>query len=713
MSSTYIPLQSQATQFSGIANTVYATLGTTIGVPLNGSSPFTFEAWVQFASVAQGNIISQDGVYAIGVLGGQITVEIENAPLAVASNPQITPLDTTNWHFIAVTFDGGTLTIYIDGLLSAQTAFGLSQFASSANPHLAGAGLAGYLGSIQLFNFAKTTDEIAGDPWTLNPSASPAPVALFDFTQAPPQDRLHLVALNTTAGVTGVLLTPCIAVNGAAYLRLPEEDEVNPGGQGDDPYTLQAWIYLAEPTDESLTQLGSLVPLMQVVVANNDLVGARAVALAISYLPSSREFQLAAQRGAWSDSPVLVSNISGGLAANTWLNVAVTYDGSVLTLYAGGAEVGSTTASALLPPFSSAVTTIGAGLNGSDGTYATYAPFDGFIANVCIWSQALTSSQVAGNQNTLPSIPTTGLVGLFRFAEPVIINAVTSNPTGCIAEPILMAVSTAITGAIADDRVSLSGPTLGLTQTYSSSSDVMERVAQLRASVDFVEIAAAADANLKSALDADISLLDARGRRTGLQFVQSRIVSHYHRAGVRGISQAAPGGAGVVLAHRVGDEIWFLWHDPKQSVLIGRHAAADVDSCMTWYVSVASTIIINVLYLVFMVPISAISNQLTTWIQTQLQQNGGLMNAIRALFSNTPGTMAMITVFSVLYEYSLLSSLMWTAVTNLTWWGLTRLIAMAIASCVTWQARVVDMAAALVTAVLQVVYVWQQRPSGC
>jgi len=115
------------------------------------------------------------------------------------------------------------------------------------------------------------------------------------------------------------------------------------------------------------------------------------------------------------------------LPSNTWTHLAVTYNGSILTLYRNGAAVATTAASATLSPTSGTLQ-IGAS---QDGSY-----FKGILDEVRIHSRALSATEIQG-------IYQQDSVGTSQNVATLIISPTGGNYSG----PVSVTMQTATSGA--------------------------------------------------------------------------------------------------------------------------------------------------------------------------------------------------------------------------------------------------------------------------
>ena len=91
--------------------------------------------------------------------------------------------------------------------------------------------------------------------------------------------------------------------------------------------------------------------------------------------------------------------VAAGLGTNIWYNVCVTYDNSrIVTLYVNGLQVGISST-----PFAALNASTFKGVIGNEDEYTDrfYHPFKGNIAQVAIYSRAISAAEVLENYNAL------------------------------------------------------------------------------------------------------------------------------------------------------------------------------------------------------------------------------------------------------------------------------------------------------------------------
>jgi hypothetical protein len=95
----------------------------------------------------------------------------------------------------------------------------------------------------------------------------------------------------------------------------------------------------------------------------------------------------------------------GSLKENKWQFLAGTYDGSTITIYLNGTQVGSQPLSGAVSAYNYLVI----------GLWST--SFNGLIDDVRLWNVVRSPSEVKADQSSSPTGSVPGLVGYWRFNE--------------------------------------------------------------------------------------------------------------------------------------------------------------------------------------------------------------------------------------------------------------------------------------------------------
>ena len=134
-----------------------------------------------------------------------------------------------------------------------------------------------------------------------------------------------------------------------------------------------------------------------------------------------------APSGAWQIAP----SGTWHTTANAWHHYAATYDGTVAKLYVDGVERGTKTVAGTLRTSHASYLTFGHGYALSPGYIPTTGPTNGSIDEVRIWNYARTQQQIQDNMDyEISPLPTTGLVGYWKFNENTGMTAYDSSGNG-------------------------------------------------------------------------------------------------------------------------------------------------------------------------------------------------------------------------------------------------------------------------------------------
>src|SRR5438128_1813706 len=91
-----------------------------IGVALNGTVPFSIDAWIKFNGLcSQASILMQDSAFTFGIVGDALVFALQGFN-TVQSDPGVSALDDEDWHYVCATFDGASVRLYIDGTFNTM-----------------------------------------------------------------------------------------------------------------------------------------------------------------------------------------------------------------------------------------------------------------------------------------------------------------------------------------------------------------------------------------------------------------------------------------------------------------------------------------------------------------------------------------------------------------------------------------------------------------
>ncbi|HZV74495.1 MAG TPA: LamG-like jellyroll fold domain-containing protein [Conexibacter sp.] len=667
---SYVVLQLQALS--------YAQTSPSVGIPLDGSVPFSVDAWVSLDGLcAQASILAKDGVFSFGLAGDALALQIAGYP-AVYSNPATQPLTEVDWHHVCATYANGQVRLYIDGAFNVlQGIAGSGQ--SSASSFLVGEDLQAEVSCVRVFNQALSADAVQAlmfhdpDPTTV--------VAWLDFSQAPPVDRGsgHL-PISLQAGAEMLELTPSLALGGTAYAEPHSDAHVNPGGGQVDPYTVQAWVHV-EGVD----------PPEQAIFVNGHLDEGSGMALLLEWDATAKRFRPLSQRGAASGGDGLASTAT--FARGRWANVATTFDGTTLTLYVDGVAAGSMASGPIAVGRLFGTPMIGAAP--AQGQSIATTALQGFVSRLEVWTRALSAAEVAQYMATAPPVESAQLEGSYDFTTAPARNAHDRDPVGLVDGA---ALATEISAAGAGNPLPTTAAPLDEPGPEPLDDATLER---LLGELDFAAFLRDHEQDLRAAAAADEAAF------AGDASAQQRIHDAWEDALARARSdpRSLPF---LVTWHELGDERVLLCHTRRGTHVAMRTRTGDIDACTEWKIALIFCAVGGLLDALF--GISARLGQRAIDVIVRVLRNPRVMALTARGAAMTAG--GIFTLLTTLWSIGFLRELL-SLVAELSFWTLLRIVAKLLLKLVPGLGAA-DVIASLAATVISFVYIYtQRRPSTC
>ncbi|HEY0149997.1 MAG TPA: LamG domain-containing protein [Allosphingosinicella sp.] len=547
-----------ALQLDALSSASVSGLASTL---LNGSQPFTVDAWVRFNGLpAQATIIGQNGVFAFGSAGNALFLQMGGQTLL--SNPSQGGLLDDHWHHICATFDGGMVRFYVNGLFNSGQSFSGTP-ASGTTPAAVGQGLPGLIRSVRIFPTAFPAERVIQNMLATPQSLAPASALWLDFSQVPAVDvgpQGLPVQLQGNAGM--VTVAPALSLGGQGFARPFGDRGINPGGEQIDHYSVQGWIYLNPVPD------GVPPPPRQAIFVNSDLDSDTGIALVIQYDATANAYRLVSQRGAGADpSQVLTSTAT--LPLGQWLNVATTFDGLTLSLYIQG-QLDSSAPAVPIPLYRvKSDLLIGAGILA--GIPAPGTVLQGYIREIDVWTTALTAAQIGQYMAALPDPTESGLAAAYNFTASPARNQANGHPIG-LAE-----------GAVLTGQIGPAATSEHSVETEPPSEDEAALLARWRSEIDFTELLRSNADGFAKAMQSDIEGFEDEADRALIRDRWNEVLET-----MAGNPTALPF---HVTAHESGGTLFIVCHRPTHSFISARLVAGSIPDCLLWRIRLIFTLV--------------------------------------------------------------------------------------------------------------------------
>lgn len=661
-----------------------------LAVPLNGSKPFTVEAWIRCSGLCSHmGILEKQGVFSFGLNAGLLSLDLAGFPTLTATKEDA--IDTGDWYHVAAVWDGagkaGTLFLYIDGREVAQQWMEGQPVTHNPYPYTIGTSFQGLLKSVSVFVGALPSWRIKQDQFMPFP-AQPPLAADFDFSVAPPQDRspnkLPLVLKNDAVSR---LTFPGARLAGTAYCRPVRDTAVNPGGGGKDSYSVQAWVYMEVDN-----------PLQQMILVNSNLESSSGIALYLKYHKEKKGFVLVSQRG----GPENCVESSTLVPISRWNYLATTYDGASeeLKVWVDGKEAGAKKIGGIEPQKSSNLL-VGAAF--VEGKPAGDSTFQGFIGSVRVWSVALTAHELI-KWSQAEDVLLPGLVAYYNFFSAPARNQVNGNPIGLTDGAALGRQVEKTDGSLDNLRALTDDEQLGGDEIILDE----QTLAEIRASIDF--------SGLSEQVQSFQAVLEEDLRDESLEkWIPKADRAWFREEAMREWQQLAttlredPLSAGLVTSHVLHGYRVLLYHDKVSSRVLLSAKADQVDECLFWKLEMLGTWVSGILSVAGIYGLAY--DKLSEFFKKILAKTAVMKILASATSTQGISPTGLYQGVKALHDYGLLWPAIYGLLTNFNWWAVAALAA----EILTWllPSALAKVVVKLGWAAFTLSQVWKKRPKDC
>ncbi len=461
---TLLPDFNQAISLDGRDDYIELTDETVAGAFDHGSTAFTITGWlkpnslssddtnhsVENVFLARASDLFNDnfelGVTTGGNLdlyldtnGGDTTIQLGNGELT-----------TGEWHSVAVVFDAGNVTAYIDGNKYTGSVSGTQLDGASGSPFTIGGSLHvdtfydGEIEELGLWDATLSKSEIeAALSKTLIGNETNL-VAHYNFNQDSVDGTAIYDSTNNINNGTLVTNNKVLSLDGSG-------DYVSIGNVLPNAYTKEAWIKLGSGSGGKN------------IISSGDGTSTHAF-----YVSGSGQLR-SGHNGDWS-----TVQDDETLDRDTWYHVAVTYDGSSdMKLYKNGVLIDTATG----------IDSLGDNIATNIGKHNGGNYFPGEIDDVRIWNVVRTADEIKSNFDTRLDSPETenGLVAYYTFDDNVADDQSGNGNTGSLndnASTVTVTDNdvpiTNLTDSITYDPLAAGGASYNVDSTISATIEIKD-----------------------------------------------------------------------------------------------------------------------------------------------------------------------------------------------------------------------------------------------
>ncbi len=639
--------------------------GTSVPISFDGSHSFGLTGWFRLIELeATATLLGKGEEFELAVAAGVPFARIAGQIGRVGPDAAL----SEGWHFLAVSYfasgsGSGQLSLYVDGGLAGQATLSNVGAPASSSHLLVGGALDVQVWCVSAFDGYLEESEYACD-WNPLTQAS-STVAAFCFMTPPARDvGPNDIPIEFGGGAAEMYACPAVSFSGGSYATV-EDPEVN---IGTGPFTIQAWVL---PQAEGSGR--------ELVFAQGSSASER-VALGLEGDGSALKV------GAWRGS----AEVTGGtVTPNVWHNVAVTYDGTTMTIYLDGEACGS------IPvpepsTIGSAALVLGAAANGP--APSVEGCFRGMIQTVDVWSKALTGAELLEYGEEAP-VEAPGLLAVYVLAAT--------------SSDLVTTAPVELEGGAAPQESLIVPPGDGLARSDRQPEEPQGPVLDMSRSIDAERTAQLAEGFLRDLT----ASYDGPGRDEAVARVGQELGGY-----VAELRESGRLPAGIVFGEREGEELVF-YRTVTGGGAVEVHRMPATGTCTDWYIEMVVAVIVGI-FMVFGVPLAP--RHLANAASRLCKRFPQLGRVVGQAFAEGVTITTITTALKALYTEKALSSLIWAALAELSWWEIVLAFAAIMLQFVeiifpnpTSAAFYAMVIARIALAAMQIAAAYVKKPSGC
>lgn len=376
-----------------------------IGIKFDGTEPFTIDAWVKpDEAFSRKMVVSQKNGFRFGLEGNRLFFQMAGYP-CVYSNQQGDMIASGEWVHLCAVYDTTAVTLYINGVTDTYVAVG-GTGSSGTEPFVFGGNFIGLLRYVRVFSCALNSDQVVAylmQTDTEDNTFRGLLVAYYDFSKVPAQEMIKGQKITLEDSDMQHLFSTGALFEGNSFLTIDGEPDINPAGQGNDSYTVHAWVLLQPNEFER----------RHTIFSNGDINGRAGMSLFIEREEDGYYVKGLRANGTDEDDIITASE---PIQVNQWINIAVTYDVDTMKLYVGGKLSNSRTGLFPIPvSLYESQPRIGSEVLENDDNGQDW--MTGYISRLDIWGRALTENEIVSYAGEAPQVDTEKLLASYSFHQ--------------------------------------------------------------------------------------------------------------------------------------------------------------------------------------------------------------------------------------------------------------------------------------------------------
>ncbi|MFM7202035.1 MAG: LamG-like jellyroll fold domain-containing protein [Myxococcota bacterium] len=527
----------------------------------------------------------------------------------------------------------------------------------------------------------------------------PSVLKSFDFSSLPASTGLY--TLNKGASLCCVNLALQLG-NG---VMLPDPaDDLNPGGDLSQPFTVEASVYALPP----ISEVDAL--LTPVILGNGALQDNNAFYFGIAFQQDLDHFVLCAKLPGQTD---LIKDTTP-LSVRTWNTVAMSWDGHQLQFNINGVATSAHSVSAS-GHRTTPLVTLGALTSTNSGSGYSHF-FLGQLQGVNIWNRALGTAELATFQAPSPDSQE-GLTASYALLSTELSNMVTGRR---LALKGSLVIAETMTTHFASSTSRAAQPPLHPGEDSYFNLTQLQADHANNARAQRVEASGSSTYKRRTLTSADLERLEAPLEFYARMLPEEKRESYRKlwRHNIQQVAQRIEAAddylPGAFSSEKVGEFVVSYFHTPQGRVEVSRELATAVSECTVWRINMVAAALgtfLSVMGLGFSA--KALRSAVSGLFSKGYQFTSVFNNASTGI----PTAADILTAVQYLLGVGQMTSTLRDCLAGLSWWNLAWSIACIVLNImslfVTGGAALALVIVNLVASIASLIMVYYSRPDNC